>query len=69
MQVYTEYFMQKERKGQSDEAEAKLIEAYKGRTSKLGPEHPHTLDSLKNLIELCEAWDKDRRRNKCCIYR
>jgi hypothetical protein len=25
---------------------------------KLGGKHPHTLESINNLIELYEAWDK-----------
>ncbi len=42
----------------SQDAEKWLWEAVKGRTNKLGPEHPRILNSLKNLIELYEAWDK-----------
>jgi hypothetical protein len=41
-----------------DEAEQLLLDAFNGRTTKLGPEHPHTLDSLRNLIRLYEAWNK-----------
>jgi len=35
-----------------------LLEAVEGRRLKLGDEHPHTLKSWQNLIELYEAWDK-----------
>jgi hypothetical protein len=41
-----------------DEAEQLLLDAFNGRTTKLGPEHPHTIESIKNLIGLYEAWDK-----------
>ena len=41
-----------------DEAEPLLLEAVKGRRLKLGDTHPHTLESLNNLIELYEAWNK-----------
>jgi len=44
--------------GQYNEAEAKLNEAYKGRIIKLGPQHPHSIESLKQLIELYEALGK-----------
>jgi tetratricopeptide (TPR) repeat protein len=47
--------------GRYDEAEPLLTKAYNGRISKLGPEHPHTLESLNNLIELYEAWEKPER--------
>ena len=29
-----------------------------GRRLKLGDTHPHTLDSINNLIDLYEAWNK-----------
>ena len=41
-----------------DKAEPLLIEAVKGRRLKLSDEHPHTQESIKNLIDLYEAWDK-----------
>lgn len=46
-------------KEQSDytEAEPLLIEALNGRRLKLGDIHPHTLESLDNLIDLYEAFD------------
>jgi len=31
---------------------------------KLGPQHPHTLASIKNLIELYEAWNKPEEAQK-----
>ena len=34
------------------------LEAVEGRIQKLGPQHPHTQESIKNLIELYEACDK-----------
>jgi len=40
------------------EAERLLLEAVEGRRLKLGDKHPHTLDSMNNLIELYEAWGK-----------
>ena len=39
-------------------AELLLIEAIEGRIIKLGDKHPHTLQSINNLIELYEAWNK-----------
>jgi hypothetical protein len=41
-----------------DEAEQLLLDAIHGRTTKLGSRHMHTLDSLRNLIQLYETWDK-----------
>lgn len=41
-----------------DEAELILFEAVEGRRLKLGDTHPHTLESLNNLIDLYEAWNK-----------
>ncbi len=40
------------------DAEDLLLEAVEGRRLKLGDEHPQTLESIKNLIELYGAWDK-----------
>ena len=37
---------------------AVLLEAIEDRTEKLGPQHPHTLASIKNLIDLYEIWGK-----------
>ena len=33
-------------------------EAVEGRRLKLGDTHPHTLESLNNLIDLYEYWNK-----------
>ena len=41
-----------------DKAEPLLLETVEGQRVKLGDTHPHTLESLKNLIELYEAWHK-----------
>jgi hypothetical protein len=41
-----------------DKAEQLLLDAFNGRTTKLGPKHPHTIESLRNLIKLYEAWNK-----------
>ena len=41
-----------------EEAEKLLIEAVEGRRLKLSDTHPHTVESLNNLIELYEAWGK-----------
>ena len=41
-----------------EDAEQLLLEAVEGRRLKLGDTHPHTLESLNNLIELYEAWNK-----------
>jgi hypothetical protein len=45
-----------------DKAESLLLEALKGRRLKLGDEHPDTLESWSNLIELYEASDKPEER-------
>lgn len=44
--------------GDYDKAEPLLLEAVKGRRLKLGDTHPHTLDSINNLIDLYGAWNK-----------
>jgi Flp pilus assembly protein TadD len=44
--------------GDFSKAELLLIEAVKGRRLKLGDTHPHTLESMNNLIALYEAWNK-----------
>ncbi len=41
-----------------EEVEKLLVEAVEGRLLKLGDTHPHTLQSLNNLISLYEAWSK-----------
>jgi len=38
-----------------EEAEKLLLEAVKGRRLKLGDTHPHTKESMNNLIDLYEA--------------
>jgi hypothetical protein len=43
---------------QYEKAEPLLFEAIEGRRLKLGDTHPHTIESIKNLIELYEAWNK-----------
>jgi hypothetical protein len=42
----------------TNEVELLLLEAIKGRRLKLGDTHPDTIESLNNLIELYEAWNK-----------
>lgn len=44
--------------GLHNEAEPLLLEVVKGRRLKLGDTHPHTLQSLNNLIGLYESWGK-----------
>ena len=44
--------------GDYDKAEPLFLEALNGRHLKLGDTHPHTLQSLNNLIDLYEAWNK-----------
>ncbi|MFC1634823.1 tetratricopeptide repeat protein [Planctomycetota bacterium] len=41
-----------------DEAELLLLEAIEGRRLILGDTHPHTIESLNNLIDLYEDWNK-----------
>jgi hypothetical protein len=41
-----------------DEAEKLLLEAVNGRRLKLGDTHPHTIESMNNLITLYKAWNK-----------
>jgi len=38
-----------------EKAEPLLIEAIEGRRLKLGNTHPHTIESINNLIDLYEA--------------
>jgi len=40
------------------EAEPLLVQQFQSRGEQFGPEHPHTIESLKNLIDLYEAWGK-----------
>jgi hypothetical protein len=35
-----------------------LVEVAKGRHLKLCDTHPHTIDSVKNLMDLYKAWNK-----------
>jgi hypothetical protein len=44
--------------GDYDKAEPLLLEAVDGRRLKLGDKHPYTFESLNNLIDLYEAWNK-----------
>jgi len=44
--------------GDYDKAEPLLLAAVEGRRLKLGDKHTHTVESLNNLIDLYEAWDK-----------
>ncbi|NQT03774.1 MAG: hypothetical protein HQ580_17230 [Planctomycetes bacterium] len=39
-------------------AEELLLQAVEGRCIKLSGKHPHTLESLKNLIMFYEVWGK-----------
>ncbi|MBW2580873.1 MAG: hypothetical protein JRD00_08020 [Deltaproteobacteria bacterium] len=38
--------------------------ARRGKSLKLGDTHPHTQESIKNLIELYEAWNKPEETEK-----
>jgi hypothetical protein len=51
MQIY-------KKKRDYNKAEPLLVEALKGHRLKLADTHPHTRESLNNLIDLCEAWNK-----------
>ena len=44
--------------GKNPKAEPLLLEAIEGRRLKLGDTHPHPLESIKNLINLYEFWNK-----------
>ena len=50
------------------DAEPLLLEAFRGRETKLGPHPPRTLESVKQLVSLYESWNKPdeaaRRRAK-----
>jgi len=41
-----------------EDAKPLLLEAFHGRATKLSPEHPHTLDSPKQLVSLYESWGR-----------
>jgi hypothetical protein len=41
-----------------------LLKAVEGRRLKLGDQHPHTIESLNNLINLYEAWNKPEKANE-----
>jgi len=43
---------------QYQHAERLLLEALEGRLLKLGDQHPQTIESIKSLITLYEAWNK-----------
>ena len=45
-----------------EEAERLLLEALEGRRLKLGEQHPHTMDSLNQIIDLYEAWANDLKK-------
>jgi hypothetical protein len=47
-----------------DRAEPLLPETVEGQRVKLGDAHPHTLQSLNNLIALYEAWNKPEKANQ-----
>ena len=44
--------------GRYEEAEPLFLKALEGRHLKLGDTHPHTKESLSNLIDLYKAWNK-----------
>jgi hypothetical protein len=46
--------------GNCDKAEPFILEAVEGRHLKLGDTHPHTIESLNNLIALYETWNKPK---------
>jgi hypothetical protein len=46
------------------EAEKLLLKAIEGRRLKLGDKHPHTIESMNNLIILYEAWNKPEKAEK-----
>ena len=51
-------------RGDYDKAEPLLIQALQGRCLKLGDTHPHTKESLNNLIDLYKAWNKPEKAEK-----
>jgi len=42
----------------AEDTEKLLLEAVEGRRLKLSDKHPRTLESINNLIDLYEAWNK-----------
>jgi hypothetical protein len=40
------------------DAEPLLLEAFHAREAKLGAEHPHSVESLNELVNLYESWGK-----------
>ena len=46
------------KQGDYDRAESLFLEALEDRRLILGDTHPHTQESLNNLITLYEAWNK-----------
>ena len=50
--------------GNYAKAESRLIEALEGRRLKLGDTHPHTKESLNNLITFYEVWNKPEKANE-----
>ena len=45
-------------RGDYEKAEPLLLEAYNGSQARLGPDHPHTIGSLRTLVHLYESWNK-----------
>jgi len=52
------------KQGDCDKSDLLLLEAAEGRRLKLGDTHPHTLQSLNNLIDLYEAWNKPQKADQ-----
>jgi serine/threonine protein kinase len=42
----------------SQDKDSHITATEAGREAKLGPEHPHTIDSLRELVRLYESWGK-----------
>jgi len=40
------------------EAESLLLQQFQSRRTQFGPEHPHTIESLRELVNLYESWPK-----------
>jgi hypothetical protein len=49
---------------QYEKAEPLLLKAVEGRILKLGDTHPHTQESLNNVIALYEAWGKPEKAHE-----
>ena len=47
-----------------EDSERLLKETLKGRKTKLGPDHPHTIESVKQLATLYESWPKPEEAEK-----